>query len=59
MADYRSLYKETLIRIPKPEFIVFYNGTDDTPDQWEERLSDAFIKTEGGSAKAPDTGWGE
>jgi hypothetical protein len=50
MADYRSLYKETRIKIPKPEFIVFYNGTDDTPDQWEERLSDAFMET-GGDTK--------
>jgi hypothetical protein len=47
IVDHRSLYKETLIRIPKPEFIVFYNGTDDTPDQWEERLSDAFFETDG------------
>jgi hypothetical protein len=45
--DRRSLYKETLVKIPKPEFIVFYNGTDDTPDRWEERLSDSFIETEG------------
>jgi hypothetical protein len=47
IVDRRSLYKETLVKIPKPEFIVFYNGTDDTPDQWEEHLSDAFIETEG------------
>jgi hypothetical protein len=47
MVDRRSLYKEALVKIPKPEFIVFYNGTDDTPDRWEERLFDAFIETEG------------
>jgi hypothetical protein len=46
IVDRRSLYKEALVKIPRPEFIVFYNGTDDTPDQWEERLSDAFIETE-------------
>jgi hypothetical protein len=50
--DRRSLYKEALVKIPKPEFIVFYNGPDDTPDQWEERLSDAFIET-GGDTKIP------
>jgi hypothetical protein len=47
LVDRKSLYKEALVKIPKPEFIVFYNGTDDTPDRWEERLSDAFIETEG------------
>jgi hypothetical protein len=47
LVDRRSLYKEALVKIPKPEFIVFYNGTEDTPDQWEERLSDAFIDPEG------------
>jgi hypothetical protein len=47
LVDRRSLYKETLVKIPKPEFIVFYNGTEDTPDQWEEHLEDAFIETEG------------
>jgi hypothetical protein len=47
IVDRRSLYKKTLVKIPKPEFIVFYNGTEDTPDQCEERLSDAFIDPEG------------
>jgi hypothetical protein len=47
LVDRRSLYKEALVKIPKPEFIVFYNGTEDTPDQWEERLSDAFVDPEG------------
>jgi hypothetical protein len=47
IVDRRSLYKKALVKIPKPEFIVFYNGTEDTPDQWEERLSDAFIDPEG------------
>jgi hypothetical protein len=47
IVDRRSLYKTTLVKIPKPEFIVFYNGTEDTPDRWEEHLADAFIETEG------------
>jgi hypothetical protein len=45
--DRKALYQKALEKIPKPEFIVFYNGTDDTPDQWEERLSDAFVDPEG------------
>jgi hypothetical protein len=47
IVDRRSLYKKALVKIPKPEFIVFYNGAEDTPDQWEERLSDAYIDPEG------------
>jgi hypothetical protein len=47
IVDRKSLYKDTLVKIPRPEFIVLYNGTDDTPDQWEERLSKAYITVEG------------
>jgi hypothetical protein len=47
IVDRRSLYKEALVRIPTPEFIVLYNGTEETPDRWEERLSDAFLETQG------------
>jgi hypothetical protein len=43
----RSLYKDALVKIPRPEFIVLYNGTDDTPDKWEERLSEAYMEVEG------------
>jgi hypothetical protein len=35
------------VKIPRPEFIVLYNGTDKTPDKWEERLSEAYIEVEG------------
>jgi hypothetical protein len=47
IVDRRSLYKGALVKIPKPEFIVLYNGKAEAPDRWEERLSDAFIETEG------------
>jgi hypothetical protein len=47
IVDRRSLYKDALVKIPRPEFIVLYNGTDETPDQWEERLSEAYLEVEG------------
>jgi hypothetical protein len=47
IVDRRSLYKDSLIRLPRPEFIVLYNGKEDAPDQWEQRLSDAFMEVEG------------
>ena len=37
-----SIYDTELLRLPTPHYIVFYNGTADTPDTWELRLSDAF-----------------
>jgi len=39
-------FKRRLEKIPKPEFIVLYNGTDPYPDYKELKLSDAFIKTD-------------
>jgi len=39
-------FKRKLGKIPKPEFIVLYNGEDNYPDYKELRLSDAFIKTD-------------
>jgi hypothetical protein len=38
-------FKRKLEKIPKPEFIVLYNGEDNYPDYKELRLSDAFMKT--------------
>ena len=42
--DNRSVYKEKLIKIPTPEFIVLYNGKDDIPEKQIMKLSDAFIE---------------
>jgi uncharacterized protein YaaW (UPF0174 family) len=39
-------FKRKLGKIPKPEFIVLYNGEDNYPDYKELRLSDAFMKTD-------------
>jgi hypothetical protein len=47
IVDRKALYKDALVKIPRPEFIMLYNGKDETPDQWEEWLSWAYMETEG------------
>ncbi len=37
-----NLYGSTLIPIPTPKFVVFYNGTDERPDYERHCISDAF-----------------
>jgi hypothetical protein len=52
-----NLYREKLIRIPFPEFIVLYNGTKPYPDQVILKLSDAFEAIEdlkGGKVATPE-----
>jgi len=39
-------FKRKLRKVPKPEFIVLYNGTDPYPDYQELRLSDGFENTD-------------
>ena len=39
-----DLYSQTLVKIPAPKFIVFYNGVDLQPEQMTLRLSDAYEK---------------
>lgn len=39
-----NLYSATLVKIPAPKFIVFYNGVDFQPEQQILRLSDAYEK---------------
>ena len=41
-----NLYGEKLIKIPKPQFVVFYNGTDPMPESSVIRLSEAFDSEE-------------
>jgi len=38
----KNLYKENMIKIPTPEFIVLYNGKKEFPDFKEMKLSDSF-----------------
>lgn len=35
-------YQKKLIRLPFPRFVVFYNGEDDTAEEFTMRLSEAF-----------------
>ena len=36
-------YGKTLIKLPMPKLITFYNGTDDEPDEQILKLSDSFL----------------
>lgn len=36
------LYGKKLIPLPRPKYIVFYNGLEDQPDRVELKMSDAF-----------------
>jgi len=40
--EQQKKYNKTLIKLPTPEFYVFYNGRDDYPLEQEMKLSDAF-----------------
>lgn len=40
----QHIYGSKLVRIPEPQFVVFYNGDRDQPELQELRLSDAFQK---------------
>lgn len=40
----RELYGTTLVKIPSPRFVVFYNGTAKQPEQKELYLSEAFLQ---------------
>lgn len=42
----KDIYRDKLIQIPTPHFIVFYNGAAFCPEQSELRLSDAFLTKE-------------
>lgn len=38
----KAIYSKRLIKLPTPEFYVFYNGAEDFPVCREQKLSDAF-----------------
>lgn len=42
-----DVYGKTLIKIPVPQMIVFYNGEDDMPEETELKLSDAYMEADG------------
>ena len=41
------VYREKLVKLPTPEFYVFYNGPKDEPEEQELYLEDAFVKPDG------------
>ena len=43
-AQKRDIYGGRILKIPVPHFVVFYNGKENAPDQYDLRLSDAFEK---------------
>ena len=43
MIDTTRLYREKRLMIPRPSFVVLYNGTKDFPVYRELRLSDSFL----------------
>jgi hypothetical protein len=45
--DKTAIYREKLIKFPRPVFIVLYNGKANCPDRRTMRLSDAFEKVDG------------
>ena len=47
IGDKKALYRKALVKLPRPQFIVLYNGTAAFPDKRTLRLSDAFHKVEG------------
>ena len=42
LIDNEAIYKRNLLKIPKPDFIVLYNGTDPFPDEKMLYLSNAY-----------------
>ena len=47
LVDLKSLYTSTMLRIPTPNFIVFYNGTEKNEDRWVEYLSESYENMSG------------
>ena len=43
--NHRDLYRNKLIKIPTPRFLVFYNGSEEQAEKKYLRLSDAFQKS--------------
>lgn len=42
LVDEKSLYRTKAIKIPTPRFIVFYNGTEEAPENQILKLSDLY-----------------
>ena len=42
LVDHRSLYSSAIQKIPAPNFLVFYNGTERKEDSWVSYLSESY-----------------
>ena len=42
LTNKRSIYSRKIVKLPTPHFVVFYNGTEISPDHSVLKLSDAF-----------------
>lgn len=42
LVDHRSLYSSSIQKIPAPNFLVFYNGTERKEDSWVNYLSESY-----------------
>ena len=47
LVDRKSLYSSALLKIPAPNFIVFYNGMEKRPDSWVNYLSECYENLSG------------
>ena len=45
--NHLDIYSSTLLKLPSPRYVVFYNGLKEEPDRQDLKLSDSFIKAEG------------
>lgn len=43
MVNQDDIFKKTLIKLPRPTFVVMYNGTDPLPPETRLELSDCFL----------------
>ncbi|MDR1148125.1 MAG: hypothetical protein LBK66_05785 [Spirochaetaceae bacterium] len=50
ISDRNTVYRQSLVKLPRPEFIVLYNGSAAYPDKTTLKLSDAFEQVEGNTA---------
>lgn len=46
LVESRSIYTSSVVKIPAPRFITFYNGADDMPETVSLKLSDAYYTEE-------------
>lgn len=42
LTEGKNLYGSSLVRLPEPRFVVFYNGKAEVPEKYEQKLSDVF-----------------